>query len=63
MELTWELKGFAINVSVLRRRAALSKAQRTEEQVAAPESTHQPAARAHENLLRASGSRYVGPMR
>ena len=63
MELTWELRGYAINICVLRRRAALSKAERTEEQVVAPGSTHQPAVRAHENLLRASGSRYVGPIR
>jgi hypothetical protein len=63
MELAWELRGYTINISVLRRRVALTKAERTEEQVVAPGSTRQPAEKAHENLLRASGSRYVGPIR
>lgn len=63
MELAWELRGFAINISVLRRRVALTKAERREDPVVVPGSTHQPAEKAHGNLLHASGSRYVGPLR
>jgi hypothetical protein len=63
MELAWELRGYAINISVLRRRVALSKVERTEEQTVEPSRPHRLAENAHENLLRASGSRYVGPIR
>jgi len=64
MELAWELRGDAINISVLRRRVALSKAERTEEQIVEPSAAHhRPAENAHHNLLHASGSRYVGPLR
>jgi hypothetical protein len=63
MELAWELRGYAINISVLRRRVALSKVERTEEQIVEPGRPHRPAENAHHDLLHASGSRYVGPIR
>jgi hypothetical protein len=63
MELAWQLRGYAINISVLRRRAALSKAERTEEQIVGPGRPHRPAEKAHHDLLQASGSRYVGSVR
>lgn len=63
MELAWELRGYAINISVLRRRAVLSKVERTEEQIVEPGRPHRPAEKAYHDLLQVSGSRYVGPMR
>ena len=63
MELTWELRGYAINISVLRRRVALSKAEPVEERMVEPSRARYRPEKAHENLLHASGSRYVGPIR
>ena len=63
MELAWQLKGYAISIKVLRRREALSKDEPTEERIVEPSRTHRRSEEAHEDLLHASGSRYVGPMR
>ena len=62
MELAWQLKGYAISIKVLRRREALSKAEPTEERIVQPSRTHRRSEKAHEDLLHASGSHYVGPM-
>jgi hypothetical protein len=63
MELAWQLKGYAISIKVLKRGGALSKAEPTEERIVEPSRTHRRSEKAHEDLLHASGSRYVGPMR
>jgi hypothetical protein len=63
MELAWELRGYAVNISILRRRGNLSKAERTEEQIADPDRPHHPAEKVHQDLVYNSGSRFVGPMR
>ncbi|HUS69270.1 MAG TPA: hypothetical protein VM075_00660 [Anaerolineae bacterium] len=63
MELAWQLKGYAISIKVLRKREALSKAEPVEERIVEPSRTHHRSEKAHEDLLHASGSRYVGPMR
>jgi hypothetical protein len=63
MELAWELKGYSINISVLKKRLALSKAARAEEQILEPARSHLRPEQAHEDLLRASGARFVGPIR
>jgi len=63
MELAWQLKGYAISIKVLRGKEALSKAEPVEERMVEPSRTHYRPEKAHEDLLHASGSRYVGPMR
>ena len=63
MELAWQLKGYAISIKVLRKREALSRAEPTEERIVEPSAAHYRSEKAHEDLLHASGSRYVGPMR
>jgi hypothetical protein len=63
MELAWQLKGYAISIKVLSRQEALSRAEPTEERMVEPSRTHYRPEKAHEDLLHASGSRYVGPMR
>jgi hypothetical protein len=63
MELAWQLKGYAISIKVLRRREALRSVERDDERIVEPSAAHYRPEKAHENLLRASGSRYVGPMR
>jgi len=63
MELAWQLKEYAISIKVLRRREAMSRAEPTEERIVEPSRTHRRSEKAHKDLLHASGSRYVGPMR
>ena len=63
MELGWQLKGYDISIKVLSGREALSKAEPTEERIVEPSRTHRRSEKAHEDLLHASGSRFVGPMR
>ena len=63
MELAWQLKGYAISIKVLSRREAIGRAQPTEERIVEPSRTHRRSEKAHKDLLHASGSRYVGPMR
>ena len=62
MELAWQLKRYAISIKVLRGKEALSKAEPVEERMVEPSRTHRRSQRAHEDLLHASGCRYVGPM-
>jgi hypothetical protein len=62
MELAWQLKGYAISIKVLRRREALTRAAPSEERIIEPSRTHHRSGKAHEDLLHASGCRYVGPM-
>ncbi|MDH4209072.1 MAG: hypothetical protein OEV76_09380 [Anaerolineae bacterium] len=63
MELAWQLRGYAINICILRRREAPIQAECTEEQVVEPAPPQRRSEVAHEDLLRASGSRFVGPIR
>jgi hypothetical protein len=63
MELLWELRGYAINISVLRRRETPIEAECTEEQVVESAPAQRCSEKVHEDLLRASGSRFVGPIR
>jgi hypothetical protein len=63
MELAWQLKGYSISIKVLRRPRVLSRAEPTAERFVEPGRTRRDAEKAHQNLLGASGSRYVGPMR
>ncbi len=63
MELAWELRGYAINIRVLRRREAPGKPVPGQEQIVGPGRTHHPSEKAHEDLLYTSGSRFVGPIR
>jgi hypothetical protein len=63
MELAWQLKRYAISIKVLRKREALSRAEPTEERIVEPSRPHHRSGKAHEDLLHASGSRYLGPMR
>jgi hypothetical protein len=63
MELAWQLKGYAISVKVLRGKEALSSVERYDERIVEPSAAHYRPEKAHEELLHASGSRYVGPMR
>jgi len=63
MELAWQLKGYAISIKVLRGKEALSKAEPVEKRMVEPSRARYRPEKAHENLLHASGSRYVGPVR
>ena len=63
MELTWEWRGYCVAVKLARERQARREARQAEERIVEPSAAHYCPEKTHVDLLHASGSRYVGPIR
>lgn len=63
MELTWQWRGYCLAIKLARDAQARREALHAEKSALEPSAAHYRSEKAHEDLLRASGSRYVGPIR